>query len=200
MTAGERLRRRLNATQCFRLTGTTSADWETDACAVGLEELQQEMDDLLAGLFPATSTGAQLDFWEARYRPDPLEAEESVRREMLLARAGQLTGTEDPEAQEEWTRLMIAAGVKADVVADVTSDESPRLLIRGAVHFRQPKAQVERELDQLLPAHLPWAWSDTLTWRGIEEVIPSMLEMDRQYQRWSGLDSMKLSELIALFP
>ena len=189
MTAAQRLRKRLNATGCYRLTGETSADWETNACALGLEEVQQALDDLLADLFPATASEEQLAVFEARLRPFPAEATVEERRALLADRAAPISGAAAPE---EWVRLLASAGVSADLVPGTLDSEEEGLLLTGAATAGLTEEEIARELDQILPAHLPWGWGHALTWRGIESFPKSFLTIDRKYKTWEEFDAADL--------
>ncbi len=148
-TIARRMREALNATRAFRLTGETSADWETLAAAAGLEELDAALDALKADCFAATAGADQLDRWARFLGELPAPGDPEDRRQVLLGRLSQRPGGFTPA---DFARALPGAGVlgtlqEADGALTVTVD---RLL--GVT-----QAQADAALDRLLPAHLPWS-------------------------------------------
>lgn len=189
--AAARMREALNATGCYRLTGETSADWEVTACAAGLDWLDQEIEGLLADLFPDTMGEGRLAQWEALFQPMASAAEAEVRRETLSRRLAQ---NPTHYTLADYTQLLPAAGVAGLVV-----QEGDGLLVLVSKWLGLPQAEVERELDLLLPAHLTWSWAEPLNWDALDQWAPAYSAFDAKRKTWGILDGMSRAQMESYF-
>lgn len=155
MNAAQRIRDSLNATKGFALTGETSADWECAACALGLEQLEAAIQALLADCFAATAGEEQLESWEKLFQPGVAAGGSAKeRRQVLVSRLAVRPGGFTPG---DFQRALPGAGVEGTV-----SDSGGTVSVVYEKLLGLPESEVRRELDLLLPAHLPW----TLTEKG----------------------------------
>lgn len=157
---GDTMRRVLNDTGCYRLTGSTSADWEITACAAGLDHLEAGIDTLTADLFALTASSEQLDKWESLYRPQSADGSLEERRKMQNCR-----GAINP------TRFQLSAMSNslpaAGIVGMLQEVEGSLKVLVGRL-LGVTKEEAEKELDQILPAHLGWTWEESVTWLALD--------------------------------
>ena len=57
------------------------------------------------------------------------------------------------------------------------------------------QAEAQRELDQLLPAHLAWAWEESITWVAWDAYSHSFEEWDGLGLTWAQLDQTVREDL-----
>ena len=57
------------------------------------------------------------------------------------------------------------------------------------------QAEAQRELDQLLPAHLAWAWEESITWVAWDAYSHPFEEWDGLGLTWAQLDQMVREDL-----
>ncbi len=152
--AAERIRQILNDTRAYRLTGETSADWEVNAAAAALDRLEEAMDTLFGDCFAATASAEQLAQWERIFQPDPSTADLEDRRKVLAAR---LSVRPTGFTPEDFARTLAAAGIEGTI-----TETAEGLQVTATRLLGIPEAEARRELNLLLPAHIPW----TLTLAG----------------------------------
>lgn len=189
MSAAPRLRARLNATGAYRLTGETSADWETNACAAGIDALDGEIDALLADLSPRTASEERLAAWEAHLRPDAAQVDADLRREML---AGRLGVHPDVFRLAAYAPLLPGYGARGCVEE---SDGALQVVVGRELGLS--RSEITRELEQLMPAHLTWSvlWPETLNWAVLDAWPRTFEEWDALALPWDELDALTPEDL-----
>ena len=189
MSAAPRLRARLNATGAYRLTGETSADWETNACAAGIDALDGEIDALLADLSPLTASEERLAAWESHFRPDVSEADADLRREMLACRLGVHPGD---YSLADYARLLPGYGARGSVEE---SDGALQAVVGRELGLS--RQEIARELEQLFPAHLAWSvlWPESLNWSVLDAWPRTFEAWDALALTWNELDALTPEDL-----
>lgn len=193
----ERMRSLLNGTGAYRLDGTGSADWETDACGAGFTLVEQAADKLLGDLFPDTASQEALDRWEKLYRSQkaagPLEDRRAVLAARLAIRPGRFSpGDFSPgdSSPKQGNPMVRAAGVEA---ALQETEEGLRVALGRLLGVTE--AEARRELDQILPAHLLWTWDDSITWEALDAWLPSFGSLDGRELTWEQADALTREQL-----
>lgn len=179
--AAERMRKILNGTGGYRLTGESSADWELNAGGSGLDGVQQAIDSLLEDLFALTASKARLDDWEKLFRPQPSAAGLENRRIMLRERLFMNPGRFTPG---EFSPMLRAAGIAGEVV-----EENGRLRVLLGRCLGVPPEEAKRELDTILPAHLLWEWDDSVNWTALDAWAADFETLDSRGLTWEQLES-----------
>lgn len=185
--AGERMRAALTATRCYRLTGASPADWEVTACAAGIDGLEEEMDELLSDLFPATATEARLDVLEKRARPQPSTGRTEDRRLMAARSSAMNPGR---FRREDLSDQLPAAGV----IGSVQETETGLRVLAGR-YLGLTEEELDRELDRLLPAHLSWERVREVNWETFDAMSPTFEKLDARKLTWSRVDNLTLALL-----
>ena len=185
--AAERMRGILNNTGAYRLTGESPGDWDLNACGAGLDELEASMDTLLNDLFPLTMGEDRLTLWESLYRPQSSDAPLEERRKMLAARLGMNPGKFSPK---DFSPMLWGAGIAGEVRETGTGLQ---VLVGKWLGVTQEEAL--RELDEILPAHLPWTWLEDMNWAKFDAWAPDFAFLDGKDLMWEELDSMTRQEL-----
>lgn len=180
--AADRMRRILNGTGGYRLTGESSADWELNACGTGLDGLEQTVNELLDDLFAPTVSKARLDNWERLFRPQPSSAGLEERRAMLLERLSMNPGRFAPG---EFSPMLRAAGITGEVLEE---ESGLRVLFGRCLGITEEEAK--RELDAILPAHLSWEWDDSVNWAALDSWLPDFETLDSRQFTWDELDGL----------
>ena len=185
--AAERMRDILNGTGAYQLTGSSPGDWDLNACGAGLDGLEASMDELLADLFPPTMGEAGLTLWESLYRPQSSGAALEERRKMLAQRLGM-----NPEkfSRDAFSAMLWSAGVAGEL-----RETGNGLQVLVGKRLGIPEAEMLRELDEILPAHLPWTWLEEMNWVKLDAWAPDFAFLDGKGLTWEELDAMTRSEL-----
>ncbi len=186
-TAAERIRRMLNSTGCYRLTGHNAADWEGNACAVGLESLEGEMTALLEDLFASTASEQRLDVWERSMRPQPSAGSLEDRRAILKQR---LAMNPRKFRLSDLSPQLEAAGIRGTVVEQ---DGGLRILLGKFLGLGEEEAQ--RELNLILPAGLTWKIDRSMNWVVLEADQRTFQEWDELGLDWTALDAVTREQL-----
>lgn len=148
MSGGENIRRLMEATGVYQLTGTSPVDWELDAYAAGLALVEDAMEELEAELFIANAPARRLDQWELLLRPQWSTATLEERREALLKAFSAHTSPANLSAMGD---ILTAAGVKGTV-----QEEEGKLVITVEGYQGVTAREAQRMLDRLLPSHIEW--------------------------------------------
>lgn len=188
--ASERMRRILNSTGGYRLTGESSADWEINACGAGLDSVEQAISGLLDDLFPPTASRARLDDWEKLFRPQPSSAGLEDRRAMLGERLSMNPGRFTPR---EFSPMLRAAGIAGEVL-----EESGGLRVLFGRCLGITEEEAKRELDDILPAHLSWEWDDSVNWTALDAWAPDFETLDSRQLTWEEMDGLTRDSLANL--
>lgn len=188
--AAERMRRILNNTGGYRLTGESSADWELNACGAGLDSAEQAVNGLLDDLFALTASEKRLDDWEKLFRPQPSSAGLSHRRVMLQERFSMNPGRFTPG---EFSSMLRAAGITGEVL-----EESGGLRVLFGRCLGITEEEAKQELDTVLPAHLSWEWDDSMNWVALDAWVPDFETLDSRQLTWDELDGLTRDSLANL--
>ena len=148
MSGGENIRRLLEATGIYRLTGRSPVDWEVDAYQAGLGQADAAMEALEAELFLSSAPGERLERWELLLRPQASEASLEERRRALVQAFSAWNRPANLEAMQD---LLAAAGVRGSL-----REEDGKLLVALEEYQGVTAQEAQRMLDRLLPAHLEW--------------------------------------------
>lgn len=182
-----RMREILNSTGIYRLTGESSADWETNACGAGFSLLENALESLLGSLFALLSPEEGLDRWEKLFRPQVSSDTLERRRNMLHNRLSMNPGRFSPG---EFSSMIYGAGVEGEVLED---GEGLRVLLGRTLGVTEEEAR--RELDQVLPAHLPWEWDDSVNWTALDAWAPDFETLDARELSWDEVDVLTRERL-----
>lgn len=180
--AAKRMRDILNGTGGYRLTGETSADWEVNACGAGLDALQNAVDVLLSDLFVSTASDARLAAWEKLFRPQPTAGAIEDRRETLGERFSMNPGRFRPG---DFSSMLGAAGVAGQVL-----EESGGLRVLAGRLLGITEEEAKRELDDVLPAHLPWEWDESVNWAALDVLTPDFETLDGWELSWTEIEQL----------
>ena len=88
-------------------------------------------------------------------------------------------------------RLLPGAGVRGLVLED--GEGGLKVLLGRLLGITQ--AEAARELDQLLPAHLAWAWDTAVTWVALDAYPRSFEAWDGLGLTWAQLDGVSRQDL-----
>lgn len=185
--AAAEMRRLLNATACYSLTGSTPADWELNACGAGFDLVEEELERLLGDLFAGSASGERLDAWEELYRPQPSTGTLEERRGMLRERFSLRPGRFTPDS---FSPMLRAAGVEGIVEE---RDGGLRVVLGRLLGV--PEGEARRELDRLLPAHLEWEWDPAVTWTALDAYTRPFAELEEKNYTWEQLDALTREQL-----
>lgn len=183
----DRMREVLNGTGAYRLTGETPADWELTACGVGFDLLETAAKELFQELFFSTASPERISQWEMLIRPQPSAAGLEERRCMLADRMGQNPSGFSPDRLPGMLR---GAGLDGIAV-----EEAGGLRVFYGKCLGLPEEEVKRELDAVLPAHLPWIWDESLVWVALDALLPSFAELDGKALTWQQLEGLTRADL-----
>lgn len=181
------MRRILNGTGFYRLTGESSADWEVNACGDGLDALEKGMEALLQDVFAATSSGERLDQWEQGLRPQSSTGTLPERRLMQTRRLAVNPRGFTPEG-------VSAALPAAGIVGELLETETGLRVVLGKF-LGVGEGEALRELDLLLPAHLPWELDRSVTWTALDAAGKTFAEWETAGMNWEAWDSLTREQL-----
>lgn len=186
--SAQNMRKLLNATGCYQLTGESSGDWELNAAGAELDLLSDEVDALVKDLFVQEASPACLDAWERSIRPQRSTAPTEQRQRMLRAHMAvcPLKGT-----LSDYDEMLRAAGVQGRLVEGENG-----LSVQCAAILGLTEAEVRSELDALLPAHLPWELAPVFHWLTMEACSRSFADWDALDLTWAELDGLTREELL----
>lgn len=178
----------LEATGLYRLTGDTPVDWELSAYGAGFARLEERFQGILEDMFPQTAGREKLAQWETLFRPQPAEASLEECREMVLQRFS--VGEED-FTPEDVQNLLVGAGVRGLLVEEKNSLQ----VILGKL-LGVSEEEASREMDRLLPAHLPWSWDKSVTWVALDAYSKSFgawSDLGWTWEQWDGVTREQLT-------
>ena len=182
------MRELLNATGGYRLTGESDGDWELIAAGSQLDLLSEELETLYGDLFIEGATADCLNLWESWLRPQRSAASIEQRRRMLMEQMavnpGKGTLAEDRD-------MIYAAGVHGRAA----EGEDGLILYCGGL-LGLTEAEVRKELDALLPAHLPWKLEPVFDWSTMEASGRSFANWETLDLTWAELDSLTREEVL----
>lgn len=187
MRAAAHMRQVLEATGLYQLGEDSPTGWELEAFGAGFALLEERFDRLLEDLFPQTAGEGRVGQWEALFRPQPSQAALEERRGMVLAR--QALG-EKPFTLAGVQALLKGAGVRGLVL-----EEAEGISVVLGKLLGVSKEEAARELDQLLPAHLPWDWEEAVTWVALDACRRTFAEWDGLGLSWAQLDEIDREDL-----
>ena len=185
--AEERMLDILNGTGAYQLTGTSPGDWDLNACGAGLDRLEASMDALLSDLFPPTMGEETLTVWESLYRPQTADGTLEERRSTLGARLAMNPGKFSPA---DFSPMLRGAGVAGELKETGTGLQ---VLVGKWLGVTQEEAL--RELDEILPAHLPWTWLEDMNWVKLDAWAPDFAALDEKGLTWEEFDGLTREEL-----
>lgn len=148
MTGGEHIRRVLEATGVYRLTGDSPVDREVDAYAAGLRVAEEAMDLALEELFVETAPAQRLEQWELLFCRQAPGGSLDQRRRALLRR---LALHRRPGTLEDLAAVLEAAGIDGTVEESETG-----LTVRVKALMGVSEQEAGRLLERLMPLHLRW--------------------------------------------
>lgn len=183
MNTAERMRRILNETGCYQLTGDTPGDWELTAMGAELDRFSDELEQVVQNIFLLDCDESTLNSWELCIRPQCSTADSEKRKELLLARLSvhpHGTTLADCEA------LLKAAGTAGKLIEN--ADGSLTVELGGTVGLTEQ--QVETELRVLLPAHLMLTVTPVLNWQTLECSNRTFADWDSLDLTWGELDTL----------
>lgn len=187
MRAREHMAKILSGTGLYHLTGSTPVDWELFAYGAGFALVEERFDKLLGDLFALTASRERLSQWERLFRDQlstaSLEDCRDTVHSRLAARPGNFSW-KDVQA------LLPGAGVRGllTVSGDTLTVVLGKLL--GVT-----KVEAERELKQLLPAHMAWEWDESVTWVALDAYSESFAQWDGLNRTWEELDALTRANL-----
>lgn len=187
ISTAERMRKLLNDTGVYRLTGTSSADWEINAAAAGLESLESAIDRLTGDIFAETASSAAIDKWESLFRPQPSHANITERRQMLRARLSLNPTCFTPKSLPD---ILAAAGVAGEALEE---EDGLRVLFGSCMGITEEEA--ERELNDLLPAHILWRLDKAFNWVMLNAFSAQFKILDARGLTWSEIEALTTEDL-----
>lgn len=187
MTAREHLAKVLAGTGLYQLTGSTPVDWELSSYGAGFALVEERLDSLLGDLFARTAGRQRLAVWEQLFRKQPSTAALEDCREMVHSR---LSARPDGVNLEALQALLPGAGVRG-----LVQESGDELTVVLGKLLGVTKAEAARELDQLLPAHLTWAWDESVTWVALDGCAGSFAQWDALNLTWEELDGLTRENL-----
>ena len=187
MRAAEHLREILNATGVYHLTGDTPVDWELEAYGAGFAVLEDAWEKLREELFLETAPKSRLDRWEELFRAQPSSEGEQERREALRVRFSVHPGLHTPG---EFSAMLKAAGIRGAVRE---TEEGIRVALGRFLGITEEEAR--RELDRLLPAHLPWELDKSATWAALNACGKTFADWDALGLDWAAWDALDWNDL-----
>ena len=188
MRAGPHMKAVLEATGLYSFPGGAPAGWELDAMGAGFALLEDRFNGLLGDLFAATAGSARLNAWEALLRPQPSQGSLAQRRQWLTCRLALGPGGFTPARVQA---MLPGAGVQGLVLED---GEGGLTVALGRL-LGVTKAQAEKELSRLLPAHLPWQWDEGVSWLALDAYPRPFGEWDALALSWERLDAVTRQDL-----
>lgn len=187
MRALEHMKQVLSGTGLYKLTGSSPVEWELAAFGAGFQLLEDRFQKILQDIFVATAGEGQLDQWEALFRDQPSQGAVEERREMVRRR---FAVHPDDFTREGVNALLPGAGVQG-----ILLEQSSGLTILLGKLLGVNKVEAQRELDQLLPSHLPWQWDESVTWVAWDAYSRPFVEWDSRNLTWAQLDQATRSDL-----
>lgn len=182
MRAAEHMRQVLNATGIYRLTGGALIDQELKAYGAGFALLEDAFQELYEELFVKTAPEERLKIWERLFRPQTSQGEAEKRRDMVLAR---LSVRPEQYRPQDFSAMLRGACVHGTVRE---TPEKLKVVLGGILGISEEEAR--RELDRLLPAHLPWEWEKTVSWLTAEARGRTFGEWDGRGLTWAQLEAL----------
>lgn len=149
MTGGENMRRIMEESGVYKLTGNSPLDWELDACEAGLKTVWDRAEELEKDLFVQTASPEALACRELLYRPQACSSGELEERRGALIKA--LSPYPGPASLETIESLAEACGVKAKA-----QEGEGKLVLVGEKLIGVTEKEAKRMLEQVLPSHLEW--------------------------------------------
>ena len=149
MTGGENMRRVMEASGVYKLTGNSPLDWELDACTAGLKTVWDRAEALEKELFLQTAGAETLENWELLFRPQACSSATLEERRQALVKA--MRPYPGPASLEVIESLAEACGVKAKA-----QEAQGKLLLQGEKLIGVTEKEARRMLERVLPSHLEW--------------------------------------------
>lgn len=191
MRAQEHMAKVLENTGLYTLTGDSPAEWELAAYGAGFSLLEERFDKILADLFVDTASREMIASWEKLFRPQPSTAELENCRESVKRRFATHPDGFTPQAVEA---LLPGAGVYGQLL----EKETGLVVLLGRL-IGIKKEEAERELNQLLPSHLPWEWDESVTWVAFDAYSRPFQEWDGAGVTWEQLDQLAREDMDSIF-
>lgn len=191
MRAQEHMAKVLENTGLYIFTGDSPVEWELAAYSEGFSLLEERFDRILENLFLDTAGRDMIACWERLFRPQPSTAELEDCRESVKRRFAVHPDSFTPKAVEA---LLPGAGVYGQLL----EKENGLVILLGRL-MGIKKEEAERELNQLLPAHLPWEWDESVTWVAFDAYSRSFAEWDAVGVTWEQLDQLARENLDSMF-
>ena len=146
------MRRVMEASGVYKLTGDSPLDWELDAYTAGLKTVWDRAEALERDLFVQTAGEKALAGWELLYRPQACASGSLEERRGAVIKA--LSPYSGPASLGVIENLAEACGVKAKA-----EEAEGKLLLRGVKLLGVTEKEAKRMLEQVLPSHVPWELS-----------------------------------------
>ena len=188
MTARQHMALIVEATGLYQLTGSTPADWELSAAGAGFALIEAQFDRLLEDLFVDTASRERIAQWEKLFRAQTSTAVLEDCRETVGRR---FSSHPDDVTLEKANRLLPGAGVRGLLLEN---EEGGLTMVLGRL-LGVNQAEAERELNQLLPAHLAWQWDQSVTWVALDAYPRSFADWDALGLSWTQLDQVTRADL-----
>lgn len=191
MRALDHMRQVLENTGLYNLTGNSPVEWELAAYDAGFTLVEERFDRLLADLFVDTASREKIAQWESLFRTQPALGGLEDCRETLRQR---FSIHPDSFTFQAVSDFLPAAGVRGLLMEN---NGSLVILLGRLMGVNQKEA--ERELNRLLPSHIPWSWDESITWVALNAYPAAFEEWDGLEKTWEELDQITREELKASF-
>lgn len=186
MQSTQHMRTNLNESGCYRLTGDTPGDWELSVMGAELDRVSDDIDRLLQQVLLLQCDEETLNAWEQWLRPQRSSAGIAHRTKMLRQRF-----SVRPTVSKLPAYALLLSGGAAGVLTE--SDAGLSVLCGGFCGLTEQ--EVTKELDALLPAHLPWQVVSVKNWQTIDYAEHSFAHWDARKLSWSELDALTKEEI-----
>lgn len=186
--SAQAMRELLNATGGYRLTGASDGDWDLLAAGSQLDLLSDEIETLYGDVFAEGASAGCLDLWESWLRPQRSAAPIDQRRRMLMQH---LAINPEKGTLSEYGEMICAAGVRGKV-----AEGGSGLVVRCGGLFGLTEVEARKELDALLPAHIPWEIEFVFDWSTMETSGRSFADWDALKLTWAELDGLTREEIL----
>lgn len=191
MRALEHMKQVLDRMGLYEFTGNSAVEWELAAYDAGFSLLEERFDKLLGDLFVDTASRERIAQWEALFRVQPALADLVDCRETVRQRFSIHPDGFKPQAVGE---VLPAAGVRGLLL-----EETKKLVVLLGRLMGINQSEADRELDRLLPSHIPWSWDDTITWVAFDAYPATFQDWDELGHTWQELDQITREDLEASF-
>lgn len=186
MRAAQHMRDLLNATGGYQLSET--GEGELLAAGAALDLLSDGIEALVGDVFVLGASADHLDLWESWLRPQRSVAALEYRRKML---SRQMAICPEKGTLSDYKEMICAAGVLGRAAE---SESGVTVHCSGLLGLTE--GEVRKELDALLPAHLPWEIEPAFDWLTMELGARTFADWDALKLIWAQLDALTREEVL----